>query len=84
MSKRKSLRQIAKELGVSASFLSQVINGKRPPSEKVCLTLTHEVLSNFSGDLLNTPCAQLGNRLAVGHMTLDHVGQVRILVPQPR
>ena len=25
----------------------------------------------------------LGNRLAVGHVTLDHVGQVRILVPQP-
>ncbi len=25
----------------------------------------------------------LGNRLAVGRVTLDHVGQVRILVPQP-
>ncbi|MFC1927979.1 helix-turn-helix domain-containing protein [Chloroflexota bacterium] len=35
MKKQKSLRQLAKELGVSASYLSQVKNGKRPPSEKV-------------------------------------------------
>ncbi len=35
----KSLRQLAKELGVSHSYLSQVINGKRPPSEKVLTTL---------------------------------------------
>ncbi len=33
--KKKSLRQIAKELGVSPSYLSQVKNGKRKPSEKV-------------------------------------------------
>ena len=35
MKKQKSLRQLAKELGVSVSYLSQVKNGKRPPSEKV-------------------------------------------------
>ena len=35
----KSLRAIAKELGVSHSYLSQVINGKRPASEKVLTTL---------------------------------------------
>ena len=35
MEKKKSLRQLARELGVSASYLSQVKNGKRPPSEKV-------------------------------------------------
>ena len=33
--KQKSLRQLAKELGVSASYLSQVRHGKRPASQKV-------------------------------------------------
>jgi transcriptional regulator with XRE-family HTH domain len=33
--KDKSLRQLARELGVSASYLSQVKNGKRPASQKV-------------------------------------------------
>ena len=35
----KSLRARAKEHGVSHSYLSQVINGKRPASEKVLTTL---------------------------------------------
>ncbi len=39
----KSLRQLAKELGVSPSYLSQVQHGKRPPSQKVL----SKVLSNF-------------------------------------
>ena len=33
--KQKSLRQLAKEMGVSHSYLSQVKHGKRPPSQKV-------------------------------------------------
>ena len=33
--KQKSLRQLARELGVSASYLSQVKNGKHPASQKV-------------------------------------------------
>ena len=33
--KTKSLRQLAKEIGVSASYLSQVKNGIRPPSERL-------------------------------------------------
>lgn len=33
--KQKSMRQLAKELGVSASYLSQVKHGKRPASQKV-------------------------------------------------
>ena len=40
--KQKSLRQLAKELGVSASYLSQVKNGKRPANQKVL----SKVLSN--------------------------------------
>ena len=35
MDRRKSLRQLAKELGVSASYLSQVRHGKCPPSQKL-------------------------------------------------
>ena len=33
--KQKSLRQLAKELGVSHSYLSQIRHGKRPASDKV-------------------------------------------------
>jgi len=33
--RNKSLRQLAKEIGVSVSYLSQVKNGKRPASQKV-------------------------------------------------
>ena len=36
---KKSLRSIAEELGVSHSYLSQVIHGKRPASEKVLTNL---------------------------------------------
>ena len=35
MEQRKSLRQIAKETGVSHAYLSQVLHGKRPASDKV-------------------------------------------------
>jgi transcriptional regulator with XRE-family HTH domain len=35
MQKAKSLRQLAGELGVSHAYLSQVMHGKRPASEKV-------------------------------------------------
>ncbi len=39
--KQKSLRQLARELGVSASYLSQVKNGKRPASKKVIAVLSN-------------------------------------------
>ena len=35
MKNKASLRQIAKQLGVGVSYLSQVKNGKRPPSQKL-------------------------------------------------
>ena len=38
--KQKSLRQLARELGVSASYLSQVKNGKRPASQKLTDSLS--------------------------------------------
>ncbi len=37
--KPKSLRQLAKELGISHSYLSQVKHGKRPASEKLQASL---------------------------------------------
>ena len=43
---KQSLRAIAKELGVSHSYLSQVIHGKRPASEKVLTTSL--IKSDFS------------------------------------
>ena len=38
--KQKSLRQLARETGVSASYLSQVMHGKKRPSEKLHKVLT--------------------------------------------
>ena len=35
MKNQASLRQLSRQLGVSASYLSQVKNGKRPPSQKL-------------------------------------------------
>ena len=46
MKQQKSLRALARELGVSASYLSQVKNGKRPPSEKVLSILSRSVKQN--------------------------------------
>ncbi len=45
--KQKSLRQIAREIGVSESYLSQVIHGKRPASQKVISKLDTGMISNL-------------------------------------
>ncbi|MFC1979937.1 helix-turn-helix domain-containing protein [Chloroflexota bacterium] len=58
--KQKSLRALAKELGVSASYLSQVKNGKRPPSEKVLSKL------NESESILGTSNPLGGIKSAFG------------------
>jgi site-specific recombinase XerD len=42
----KTLRQVAAECGVSASYLSQVLHGVRPASEKVLSNPSFKVLSN--------------------------------------
>ena len=49
--KQKSLRQLAKELGVSVSYLSQVKNGKRPPSKKVLSIFGQSVKQNITQDV---------------------------------
>ena len=48
--KQKSLRQLAKELGVSHSYLSQVRHGKRPPSAKVVSKVVSKMVSNVKQD----------------------------------
>ena len=53
--KQKSLRQLAKEIGVSASYLSQVRNGKCAASQRI----PREVLSRL---LSNNPDAEGGTR----------------------
>ena len=40
---KRSLRALAKEIGVSASYLSQIKNGKRSPSPKLLNTLLNSV-----------------------------------------
>jgi transcriptional regulator with XRE-family HTH domain len=46
-----SLRQLAKQLGVSASYLSQVKNGKRPPSQKLLSNPSFKMVSNVKHDV---------------------------------
>ena len=46
--KTKSLRQLAKEIGVSASYLSQVKNGIRSPSEKLLRSHAYATLLSKS------------------------------------
>ncbi|MFC1906308.1 helix-turn-helix domain-containing protein [Chloroflexota bacterium] len=49
--KEKSLRQLAKEIGVSASYLSQVKNGKKKPSKDLLSKVDIKVLTK----MVNTP-----------------------------
>ncbi len=44
MKQGKSLRQLAVELGVSHSYLSQVLHGKRPASDRVAQALSGKQL----------------------------------------
>ena len=74
--KEKSLRQLARELGVSASYLSQVKNGKKKASSKVLTKMLTSVNHNevdvrayfrYNLDVL-------GNSLVVGQRTLNPPG----------
>ncbi len=48
---QQSLRKLAKEAGVSASYLSQVMHGKKKPSSRVVEVLTkiHQNVNQKSG-----------------------------------
>jgi transcriptional regulator with XRE-family HTH domain len=45
MKRKTSLKELAKELGVSASYLSQIKHGKRPASQKVLSNSSFKKLS---------------------------------------
>jgi len=52
MKKQKSLRQQARELGVSHSYLSQVLHGKRPPSDRIAQALDgKQMVSNTEANM---------------------------------
>ena len=90
--KNKSLRQLAKELGVSHAYLSQIRHGKRPASDKVVSkmvssgkqtvvdTHTYSRYNNSSG-----PLAQLAEQLTlnqpVGGSSPPRLTRIRGSVP---
>jgi transcriptional regulator with XRE-family HTH domain len=90
MDRRKSLRQLSKELGVSASYLSQIKHGRRPASPKVL----GKVLSISANQCLSEPFFPAIIQAVFEHHTLpsgvvaaqgnlDPLAQVRILARQP-
>ena len=91
--KQESLRQLARELGISQSYLSQIKAGKRPPSKKVISKLNGKMISilrqNDKQNPFDTPPStrynqsQLPSCVAVARGTLDPLAQVRILARQP-
>ena len=72
--KQKTMRQLAKELGVSHSYLSQVKHGRRPASKKVAEALSgKQVVSNPSPRGESNP---LTYRLQIGCATIALLGQI--------
>jgi transcriptional regulator with XRE-family HTH domain len=63
--KQKSLRQLARELGVSASYLSQVRHGKRPASRKVLSKMLSNV-KQYGANLLDLPVGNSYNNNIAG------------------
>lgn len=64
----KSLRQLARELGVSASYLSQVTHGKKRLSERLhkVLTSVNQLGSSLTQDLATELAVRTYNPKAVG------------------
>ena len=70
--KVKSLRQLARELGVSHSYLSQIIHGKRSASKKMVSKmvsngkqLDFDTIPDFSYNKSSGPLAQLAEQLTL-------------------
>ena len=59
MKKQKSLRQLARELGVSHSYLSQVRHGKCPASQKVVSKMVSSGLLKVDDLGYNRICAEV-------------------------
>jgi len=75
MNKQKSLRQQARELGVSHSYLSQVLHGKRPPSDRVAQALSGKQLLTNSivhRDLKSASCKGVWVRVPPSAVNQPH------------
>ena len=57
-----SMRQVAKELGISPAYLSYMVNGKRPWRKDLYQRYMEVVITfvNSDGDIVNTPSAHNG------------------------
>lgn len=64
----KSLRQLAKELGVSASYLSQVNHGKKKASVKIAkmLTIVNRSVNQTTESVAESTGTPDGIRIRVG------------------
>ncbi len=80
MKKQKSLRQLARELGVSPSYLSQVKSGVRPASQRL-LNMLSSV--NHNNDNLWYNPDTMPSCVVVARGTLDPLALVRIQARQP-
>ena len=71
--KQTSLRQLARELGVSASYLSQIRHGKRPASERIANSLNVKVLSSVKQPGDDPDCSSEPKQVMVGGTGLEPV-----------
>jgi len=63
MKKQKSLRQLATEIGVSHSYLSQVLHGKRPASDRVTQELIQELQALNGKQMVSNTEANTGLKI---------------------
>ena len=82
MSEQKSLRQLARELGVSPSYLSQIRHGKRRASDRVLSKSGGEVLSTSKLEV-EQPAKQTDKKNSVpgGTRTHDPLLRRQLLCP---
>ncbi len=78
--KEKSLRQLARELGVSASYLSQVKNGKKKISKNLLSKIDSKVLTN----LVNTHEVDFGAYVAYNPICAEVAQSVEQRTENPR
>ncbi len=90
MKKQKSLRALAKELGVSHSYLSQVRHGKRPASDKVVSRMVSSGQQGFidtsiknSYNIGHGPLAQLAEQLTLNQQVTGSIPVRLTFNPNP-
>ena len=86
MDRRKSLRQLAQELGVSPSYLSRIKHGRRPASPKVLSISANERLSEpFFPAIIQAAFEHkaLPSGVVAAQGNLDPLVQVQFLARQP-